>query len=170
MLTLLILLILVGAFVSAQQLNHSIGFTGNLSINNVSIPSNSFPLIVVKGDKCVTIDNGLSKFLPSFVRVFVTNCIVDQPQEQLKLLIYPNPAIGGFITLTATTSANPTGPVSIKILELNGQPRIALSATISELKSGVRINVSALHQKMYIVHASSAKEGLSDVKQMIILK
>ncbi|TDO27021.1 T9SS type A sorting domain-containing protein [Sediminibacterium goheungense] len=170
MLALLSIFILIGICVSAQQLNYSMGFTGNLSINNISVPSNSFPLISVKGDKCISIDNGLSKFMPSTVRLFVTNCIVDQPKGQLNLSIYPNPSFGGFITLTATASANPTGLFSIKIMELNGRVRIISSATMAELKSGVRINVSGLNQNMYIVHASSAKDDLSDVKQIIILK
>lgn len=170
MLTLLCVLILGSIRISAQQLNYSIGFTGNLSINNISVPSNSFPLIGAKGDKCISIDNGLSKFMPSSVRVFVTNCIVDQPQEKLQLFIYPNPSIGGFIMLTATASANATGPFIIKIMELNGRARIILSATMAELKSGVRVNVSSLNQNMYIVYASSEKEGLTDAKQIIILK
>lgn len=171
MLFLLLKLIVGFNKLAAQTMSYSIGFATNLTINSIEVPSNTYPLIGAEGNKCIKIDNGLSKFLPSASQLFATACIVDLPKESLQVLLYPNPVISDYIIVKAVSTINTTGQFLIKIMDLNGRTTISRSATMAELFQGVRIsNISMLLKNIYLVNVSSEKDKISVSNKLVILK
>lgn len=164
-------LLMVFNSVSAQTMNYSIGFTGNLIFNNRETPSNTFPLVGSIGTKCLIVDNGLTKFLPSGTNTFTTTCDVSLPAEPLQILLYPNPITTGYVIVKAVSNINTTSKFLIQILNMNGKPLISRTASGVELLSGVRINIiPGFLKNIYVINVSSDRDKISASNKLIILK
>lgn len=156
------------------SLNYSIGFTANLSINNVDIPTYSSPISITENNKCINLDNGLSKFMISQRGFFNLSCIVDTSMRVLNFSLYPNPSVSNFVTVRLTENStlvtNLASKFLIKILGTGGGPAASRSASLAELKNGVQISVMGFKSGFYLIHISSEADNLSGIQKMIIIK
>lgn len=139
---------------SAQaSLNYSIGFTTPLSQNNIDIPTNTDPLSISEDKKCINLNTGISKFLKSETGLFLLTCTTQASFLPLSFILFPNPITANYVIVKLTSSpASSSGNFVVKIIGVDGLVSTNRSASLAELKAGLRITLPNLGPGLYIIN------------------
>lgn len=158
------------AGIGQESLSYSIGFTTNLMLNNVSLPTNSNPVSFTENKNCIKINNGLFKYLPSNNGVFNLNCIVDISIRLLNLSLYPNPSSSDYVIVKLNNNVFFTDNYLLSVIGSGGRLYLSRKVTINELNNGLLILLTNLPPGNYIVNVSSDTGQLTGSKKLIIIK
>lgn len=154
-----------------EGLTYSIGFTANLSINNVNIPTNSNPISFAETQNCLSLNNGLSKFMASKKGLFSLNCLLDTSSPKaLAFNLYPNPAATNYVVIKLVAFSGTAQNLLVRLVGFDGRTDISRKATLAELKNGFVVSLAGLQSGMFVVHITSDGEKLSGSQKLIIIK
>lgn len=166
-----LLLVFPGNASAQSSLNYSIGFTTQLSQNNIDIPTNSDPLSISENKKCINLNTGISKFLKSETGLFSLTCTTQASPLQLSFMLFPNPITGNYVMVKLISPpVSSAGNFMVKIMGGEGLVSTNRSASLAELKAGLRITLPNLPPGGYIVNISSQSDGFTESQKLIIIK
>lgn len=152
-------------------MTYSIGFTANLSIGNVAIPTHTNPVSIAESKYCVNLNNGLSKFMGSKKGLFTMSCLADtSTQRMIGFALYPNPTANNYVVVRLTAYSGTAVNFIVKVLGGEGRTGISRKATIAELRSGIVISLAGFQSGLHAIHISTDADKLTGTQKLIIIK
>ena len=175
------LILIIVLFISATSfqmvlfgqstLNYSIGFLPNIGGLQKSQPVFSYPILFSDNQKCLNLNNGLSKYLRSSGDAFSFSCTIDNDLRSLEFKVFPNPSNGTSITVMLTEKIfGVQDKLIIKVIGYNGVSYISYNAQLEQLVNGKNLSLPYLPSGVYIVNITSEQNKMIGNQKLIIVK
>jgi hypothetical protein len=138
------------------NLSYSVGGIGNFINKNSANTTSTFsnPLLIT-GTNCVTVSNGLVKFMPVSKGQFFTTCEVNLDYINLNISIYPNPATN----YTVIKFLNPLqidDKFHIQVFSITGDLVDGLDVSQKQLLTGFKLPLEKFNAGLYYIQISSS--------------
>lgn len=129
---------------------------------------NSSPLMLNGNNKCLSVTNGVAVFLAKNADAFKFACIIDEfAGRPIQVQAYPNPARTE-TTLKSTVTLFTETPISIQLVNQNGQLMQTISAKASQIGNGLKIDLKLIPAGVYFVYFIKDNQSISTQKLIVV--
>lgn len=147
----LLLLFLSTITIAQIRISYSIGVVGvDFKTSTYSNP------LSINGKNCITVSNGISKFIVSDHGIFLNECAVNEDYIRFNIQVAPNPATN-YTIVKFKNKLQVDDKFTLSIFGSNGQIINKFPTSQSEFLQGYRLSTSNLSEGVYFIQISSDK-------------